>query len=135
MKAVFGVVPSQTTLETMVRTAFVAFANAMSSRSMAPFFATTAKAFQESVTVREAEATFFQSEFGRSKLVPLDWTAAARATYQFAKPAAIDGDGVLAVNARVAFGASRVKFSLKYLIEGPEWRLASFHVEPVAESR
>lgn len=119
-----GKVPSDKELKALALDSLLSFNDALQTNSFKKFYNEIAKLWQKEVTA-EKLLQIFQPFIDKE----IDISAIAKLTPAFAKPPAVNDDGLLVLQGSYPTRPSTVSFELKYVYEDESWKLAGINVQ------
>jgi hypothetical protein len=118
-----GKMPSDKELKALALESLLSFNDAIQRQSFKKFHAEISKLWQKEVTP-EKLLQIFQTFVDQE----VDISSIAKLTPTFAKPPAVNDDGLLVLQGYYPTQPSRVSFELKYVYE-EDWKLAGINVQ------
>lgn len=119
-----GEIPGDAELKQMVTASILDLDQAVQNEDFTKFRAKTAAVWQQQATAEQLQRNF-QSFIDKE----VHLGGVKDVTPEFDSPPAVDSNHVLVVTGHYATHPSQVKFTLKYLKEGQEWKLVGIDVK------
>jgi uncharacterized protein YggL (DUF469 family) len=117
-------VPSEKELRTLAAESILSFNQALAAKDFTAFYAGISTLWQQQTTPPDLKK-IFQSFIDKN----IDLSGVARAEPVYAKPPAIDDNGVLVLEGNYPTPPTKVEFRLKYLRESSAWKLVGIKLD------